>query len=202
MGLRRGAEQTCGNQHEYVALSGRESGKVRFCDLHRGNDRMVVRDLCIVRHPFQIRLSCMSLAERHIAAKPCNKVICRAAHILGKILAIRSRIRRQLLFIQRLQVVKSLLRRVSVKAVCFSLQSGKVVELRGLHGLCLFLYRLYPCVLSVTSLFERLPAAVLSSVFFTGSREAAAGDLRHKTACFQTTKSLPLVLQEAPASGT
>ena len=99
MRLRRGAEQTCGNQHQYVALSGRESGQVRLYDLHRGNDRMVVRDLCIVRHPFQIRGSCMSLAERHIAAKPGDKLTCCAAHILGKILAIRSRICHQFLFV-------------------------------------------------------------------------------------------------------
>ena len=77
-----------------------------------------------------------------------------------------------------MQVVKSLLRRVSAQAVCFSLQNGKVVEFRGLHGLCLFLHRLYPCVLSVTSLLNGFRSDLVVCLF-AGSREAAAGDLRH-----------------------
>ena len=53
-------------------------------------------------------------------------------HVGGQIPAVRAGIGQQLLFVEALGVVKGLLRRVSEQAVRFTLQGGKIIELRRL----------------------------------------------------------------------
>ena len=62
-------------------------------------------------------------------------------HVGSQIAAVRAGIGQQLLFVKALRVVKGLLRRVSVQAVCLPLQGGEIIEFRRLFFLLFLLDR-------------------------------------------------------------
>ena len=83
---------------------------------------MVVRYLAVINDPFQLRRRGAVLAKRHILPQPKSQRANRGLHIRCDILAVCSRIGRQLFLIQALQIIKSLLGSKAIQAVALPLQ--------------------------------------------------------------------------------
>ena len=102
MGLGGSAEEAAGKEHQDVPLTGRQSRQVGAGYLHRGENGMVVRYLAVINDPFQLRRRGAVLAKRHILPQPKGQRANRGLHIRCDILAVCSRIGRQLFLIQAL----------------------------------------------------------------------------------------------------
>ena len=85
---------------------------------------MVVRYLAVINDPFQLRRRGAVLAKRHILPQPKGQRTNRGLHIRCDILAVCSRIGRQLFRIQALQIIKSLLGSKAIQAVALPLQGS------------------------------------------------------------------------------
>ena len=128
--LAHGAEQADGDHVKDVPLAFGEGGKIGSGDLRRGNQRVVVADLCAVYHKPRIDRGRRGVGEwqrpRYHGAEIGKSV----RHIVGQIAGIRARVGCQLLFIEHLHIVKRLLGGIVKQAVGLALKRGEVVELR------------------------------------------------------------------------
>ena len=102
MGLGGSTEKAAGKEHQDIPLTGRQRGQISAGHLHRGENGMVVRYLAVINDSFQLRRRGAVLAKRHILPKPQSQRANRGLHIRCDILAVCSRIGRQLFLIQAL----------------------------------------------------------------------------------------------------
>ena len=123
-----------------LALSQRQDGGIRLARAGGGENGMVVADLAAVAYLSCVHaLRCGGFADN---GSNGHKLRHRGFQIIGEEAAVRAGIGAELLFIERLQVVKRLLGGIAEAAVGFSLEGGQVVEqrrflrfLRALHRL-------------------------------------------------------------------
>ena len=87
------------------------------------------------------------------------------AHVVGKIATVRSRIGKQLLFIQGLCQIKGLFCGVAVNTVCFPLQAGKVKELWRGYGFLFVGYRNTNRLCSFASSFQGIGFGTVGKSF-------------------------------------
>ena len=127
---------------------------------------MVVGHLFAVQDAVILRGNVQALGERHQLPKAGHKVFGHGQHIIGQILAVRSRIGQQLLFVECLGVIKGLFGGKTKEPVCLPLQGGQVIELGRL--LRLFLPR-YGSTSGLRSGTGRLDGVCFASI-----RKAAA----------------------------
>ena len=90
----------------------------------------MVADFRVVRHALRMNRKRFVSRERQQALHGAAQVRQSGSHVLGQIARIRARIRRQTLFVQRLQAVERLLCGVVKQAVGVPLQGGQVVQFR------------------------------------------------------------------------
>ena len=97
----------------------------------------MVGHLFAVQQTGDFRREVCALHKGQLSGKQGGDLRRRTAHVVGKIAAVRSRISKQLLFVQGLRQIKGLFCGISVNAVCFPLQAGKVKEFRRGNGFLL-----------------------------------------------------------------
>ena len=136
--LRRCTQQLAADQEEQIALAQGQNLDIRFFNLHRGDNSVVVGYILVGDHGLHQREEIADPVKGRHVRRQMDHAGRRFRHIGGQIPAVRSGIGQQLLFIEALSVVKGLLRRVSEQAVCLTLQGGKIIELRRLFLLRLF----------------------------------------------------------------
>ena len=154
--LRRCTQQLAADQQEQIAFSQRQSLDIRFFNLHRGDDSVVVGYIFVGDHGLHQREEVCAATKGRQLCRQVDHTGGRFRHVGGQIPAVRAGIGQQLLFVEALGVVKGLLCRVSEQAVCLPLQGGEIIELRRLffllflrdrgtgdgrtlaHGRCLF----------------------------------------------------------------
>ena len=98
---------------------------------------MVVGHLFAVQDAVILRGNVQALGERHQPPKAGHKAFGHWQHIIGEILAVRSRIGQQLLFVECLGIIKGLLGGKAKEPVGLPLQGGQVIELGRLLRLFL-----------------------------------------------------------------
>ena len=91
-----------------------------------------------------------SVSKGHIVTQPQDQGSGGCLHVLRQILAVRSRIGCQLLFIERLHIIKGLLSRIAINTVTFPLQSCKVIKAGRLYGFYLLFHRTHKSGVVVT----------------------------------------------------
>ena len=136
--LRRRTQQLAADQEKQIALAQRQSLDIRFFNLHRGDNGVVVGYIFVGDHGLHQREEVCAAIKRWQLCRQMDHAGRRFLHVRGQIPAVRAGIGQQLLFVEALGVVKGLLRRVSEQAVCLTLQGGKVIELRRLFFFLLF----------------------------------------------------------------
>ena len=95
---------------------------------------MVVGHLFAVKRPGYVRRKRRTFHKGQLADKQRGDMHRRIAHVVGQIIAVRSRIGKQPLFVKGLCKVKGLLCGVPVNAVGFPLQARKVKQAGWLLG--------------------------------------------------------------------
>jgi len=98
---------------------------------------VVVGHLFAIQQTGDFRREVCALHKGQLSGKQGGDLRRRTAHVVGKIAAVRSRISKQLLFVQGLRQIKGLFCGIAVNAVCFPLQAGKVKEFRRGNGFLL-----------------------------------------------------------------
>ena len=93
---------------------------------------MVIGYIFVGDHGLHQREEVAAAIKRRQLCRQMDHTGRRFRHVRGQIPAVRAGIGQQLLFVEALGVVKGLLRRVSEQAVRFTLQGGKIIELRRL----------------------------------------------------------------------
>ena len=79
--------------------------------------------------------------ERRQLCRQMDKDGCGFFHICSQKAAVSTGISQQLLFVERLGIFQSLLGRIAENPVCFPLQGGQIIELRGIFLLLLLGHR-------------------------------------------------------------
>ena len=130
--LRRRAQQTAADQKKQLTLAQGQGGDIRFLDLHRGNDGVVVGYVLVGDHGLHQRKEVAAAIKGRQLCRQMDHAGGRFRHIGGQIPAVRAGIGQQLFFVEALSVVKGLLRRVAKQPVRLPLQGGEVIELRRL----------------------------------------------------------------------
>lgn len=138
---------------------------------------MVVGHFAVICYPVNVRLSGAAFSKGHIVTQPQDQGSGGCLHVLRQILAVRSRIGCQLLFIERLHIIKGLLSRIAINTVTFPLQSCKVIKMGRLYGFTCFSTERTKAELWSQSIRIFQPRIVPS--FFAGSSKTSAGDFRH-----------------------
>ena len=100
---------------------------------------MMVCHFFAVQNPFYIRIEHDILLKQQRIENRFNHIFCSTFHVIGKILAVRSRISDKFLFIETLGIFQCLLGSKAKQTVCIPLKCGKVIELRWCYPL-FFLY--------------------------------------------------------------
>ena len=90
---------------------------------------MVIRDLFGITELFPIDF--IRNGQVADAGGPQKNLFCTGQHIIRQISAVRSGVSTELLFIERLQIVKCLLSRIPQQTVGIPLQAGQVIQRRG-----------------------------------------------------------------------
>ena len=135
--LRRRAQQLAAYQQEQIAFAQGQGGDIRFLDLHRGDDGVVVGYVLVGDHGLHQRIEIADFIKGRQLCRQMDHTGGRFRHIGGQIPAVRARVGQQLFFVEALGVVKGLLRRVAKQPICLTLQGGEVIEHRGLFLLLL-----------------------------------------------------------------
>ena len=130
--FRRRTQQLVADQQEQIALAQGQSLDIRFFNLHRGNNGVMVGYVLVGNHGLHQRIEIVDFIKGRQLRRQVDHTGGCFRHVGGQIPAVRAGIGQQLLFVEALGVVKGLLRRVSEQAVRFTLQGGKIIELRRL----------------------------------------------------------------------
>ena len=149
-----GEQQTRPGKGEDIFFAFRQRGKVCFRKLHCRNDGVVVGHLFAVKRPGYVRRKRRAFHKGQLADKQRGDMHRRISHVVGQIIAVRSRVGKKPLFVKGLCNVKGLLCGVTVNAVGFPLQARKVEQAgrllgfpltshRNAHGLRRFASRFY-----------------------------------------------------------
>ncbi len=118
-----------GNKAQQLPFACGQRLQVRFARRHRGNDGVVVADLFAAAHlPRTDGCGRLRAADARTAQR---QRVYAALHIVGEIAAVGAGVGAELLFIETLQIIQRLLRRVPKQAVRVPLERGQVVERRG-----------------------------------------------------------------------
>ena len=118
------------DQRDDLLLRLRQLTNVLLFKLDSRDNGMVVSDLCIVGHTPDVGIVLETVKNRQFPTYDGDDLTSRTFHVIGNELTVRSRICQELLFIERLHQLKSLLRSKAEIAVGFSLQGGQIVEFR------------------------------------------------------------------------
>ena len=133
----RRTQQLAADQQQKVPFTNGEQFQIRFFNLHRGNNGVMVGYVLVGNHGLDQRKEVAAAIKERQLCRQVDHAGRRFRHVRGQIPAVRAGIGQQLLFVEALCVVKGLLRCVSEQAVCLPLQGGKVIELRRLFLLLL-----------------------------------------------------------------
>ena len=131
------------NQEKNLFFPGFQFIQMAGCKFHRWNDCMVICHLAVIHdflHIWLLRLikrTCQLIFLINLT----NHISCGLLHIFGQILAVRSWISDQFLFIQALSGIQCLFGCHSIDTVCFSLQCGQVIKFWCFY----FLFRFFYC---------------------------------------------------------
>ena len=139
---------------------------------------MVVGHFAVICYPVNVRLSGVAFSKGHIVTQPQDQGSGGCLHVLRQILAVRSRIGCQLLFIERLHIIKGLLSRIAINTVTFPLQSCKVIKAGRLYSFYLLFHRTHKSGVVVTVHTDFFSLGSFRH-FFAGSSKTSAGDFRH-----------------------
>ena len=130
------------DQEENLFFPGFQFIQMAGCKLHRWDDCMVICHFAVIHdllHIWLLRLikrTCQLIFLINLT----NHISCGLFHIFGQILAVRSWISDQFLFIQALSGIQCLFGCHSVDTVCFSLQCGQIIKLWCFYFLFCFFY--------------------------------------------------------------
>ena len=197
--LRRRTQQLAADQQEQIALAQGQSLDIRFFNLHRGNNGVMVGYVLVGNHGHHQRKEVAAAIKGRQLCRQVDHAGSRFCHVGGQIPAVRAGIGQQLLFVEALGVVEGLLRRVSEQAVCLPLQGGKVIELwrlflllllcdRGTgdgrtltHGRCLF--RLCRIGELLRHRFGSVQRQAQQMIFFLVKQRDLCVTIRHHCQC-------------------
>ena len=129
IGLRHRAQQLPAHQQKKVPLTHGQSGQVALLQLQGGDDGVVVRHLLVIYQQGHIREELPAPVKGRHLGRQVEDRRSGLRHVGGQKPAVRPGIGQQLLLVEGLRVVQSLLRRVAERPVCLPLQGGQVVEL-------------------------------------------------------------------------
>ena len=171
--IANGTQQPDTHHLQNVRFSNRKRSKIAMHHALRGDDGMVIGYLAVINH--------LSSVHRQIEARRIGKYCCNSrsqladhrCHLAGEKAAVRARIGKQLLFIQRLGIVQRLLSGVAKQAVCVTLQGGQIVELGRIFRLLLGFNGLYHRRLQVAELLNPFRFRLIRHALRMG-KEAAA----------------------------
>ena len=169
--------------------------KSGFCKLRCGQDCVMIRYLGIVDNEPHLRSKLHALHKGKLRQQRRDKIIRRLFHIGSDVIAVRSRIGQQPLFVQGLGIIKGLLGSKAVNAVGFPLQGSKVIELRRLYGFLLFFQR---STNGLRMLASRLQGICFGSVgnALTFRFHTATADLHNMIFFFLERGNLPVALHQ------
>ena len=118
-----------GNKAQDLPFACGQGFQICFARRHRGNDGVVVADLFAAAHlPRTDGCGRLRAADARTAQR---QRVYAALHIVGEIAAVGAGVGAELLFVETLQIIQRLLRRVPKQAVRIPLEGGQVVERRG-----------------------------------------------------------------------
>ena len=137
VGICHGAQQLAADQQQKVSLTHGKDFQIGFLNFHGGDDGMVVRHILIGYGKVNHRIEIAASIEGRQLCRQMDNDRCSFRHIRGQIPAVSTGIGQQLLFIEGLGIFQSLLGRIAEDPVCFPLQGGQVIELRGIFLLLL-----------------------------------------------------------------
>ena len=126
--LRRRTQQFAANQQKDIALAHRQRRHIRLFQFQGGNQGMVVGYLLVVHQRQNIGEKLRAGVKGRHPRRQMQNHGGSLRHVARQIPAVRAGIGQQLLFIERLGVVQSLLGRVAEYPVCLPLQGGQVVQ--------------------------------------------------------------------------
>ena len=169
--------------------------KSGFCKLRCGQNCMMVCYLGIVDNAPHLRGKLHALHKGKLWQQYRDKVSRRLFHVGSDVIAVRSRIGQQPLFVQGLGIIKGLLGSKAVNAVGFPLQGSKVIELRRLYGFLLFFQR---STNGLRLLASRLQGICFGSVgnALTFRFHTATADLHNMIFFFLERGNLPVALHQ------
>ena len=149
-GLRRRTQQFAADQQKDIALAHRQPRHIRLFQFQGGDQGMVVGYLLVVHQRQGIREKLRAGVEGRHPRRQMQDHGGGFRHVNRQIPAVRAGIGQQLLFIERLGVVQSLLGRVAEHPVRLPLQGGQVVQLGGLLRLFLPHHGYTGCFFTIT----------------------------------------------------
>ena len=128
MGRCHGTKQFTAHKGEKFFLPLGHPVKAFLNKFHRRDDSVVVAHLFAVQYPAKLRGNIQFRRKGKQRPEAGNDAFRCGLHIIGKVLAVCSRIGQTLLFIKLLGIVKGLLGGKAKEPVGLPLQGGKVVE--------------------------------------------------------------------------
>ena len=132
-----GTQHLIADQRHQLSFTLGQPVKALLHKFSGGEDSVVVGHLFAVQDAVILRGSVLAFGERHQPPQAGHKAFGHRQHIIGQILAVRSRIGQQLLFVQCLCVIKGLFGGKAKDPVGLPLQGGQVIELGRLLRLFL-----------------------------------------------------------------
>ena len=103
--LRRCTQQLAADQQEQIALAQGQSLDIRFFNLHRGDNGVVIGYIFIGDHGLHQRKEVAAAIKRRQLYRQVDHTGDRFRHVGGQIAAVRAGIGQQLLFVEALGVV-------------------------------------------------------------------------------------------------
>ena len=150
------AQKAHGDKPDDFLLRLRQLGEILLFKLGGGDDSVMVSDFGVVGNSPDVRLMGDAFKERQLTADNADHLTGSALHVLGNELAVRPGIGQHLFLIEGLHQIERLLGGKAVVTVGFPLQSGQIIELRRVDGLCLLLERRNDGLLFIASRRNRL----------------------------------------------
>ena len=189
------AKQLAADKGQQFLFAFCQSCKTSLCKLRCGQNCMMVRYLGIVDNAPHLRGKLHALHKGKLRQQCRDKVSRRLFHVGSDVIAVRSRIGQQPLFVQGLGIIKGLLGSKAINTVGFPLQGSKVIELRGLHGFLLFFQR---STNGLRMFASRLQGICFGSVgnALTFRFHTAAADLHNMIFFFLERGNLPVALHQ------
>ena len=146
-GTAHSTKQPRNNKNEDFSFSGRKCLQVGICYRFCRQNGVVVADLAAVDYHRKI-VSIHHIGKRQNPRKTLEQCWQAAFHLLGQEVTVRSGVGQQLLFIQSLCIIQSLLGGISQESIRLPLQQGQIKEFWRFFFFLFVYHRLHDCGLS------------------------------------------------------